>query len=50
MSNRGTGATREGEGYTAGKWICMNKKLPQQYDGRLKLICRLSSDQAYMLL
>ncbi|AHJ28554.1 hypothetical protein PN465_10985 [Nodularia spumigena CS-584] len=27
-SNRGTGATREGEGYTAGKWIGINKELP----------------------
>jgi hypothetical protein len=28
MSNRGTGATREGDGYTAGKWIGTESELP----------------------
>ncbi|MBE9003042.1 hypothetical protein IQ274_33940 [Nostoc sp. LEGE 12447] len=27
-SNRGTGTTREGEGYTAGNGFALNKKLP----------------------
>ncbi|WP_414543894.1 hypothetical protein [Nostoc sp. CCY0012] len=39
MSNRGTGATREGDGYTAGKWISTESELPtrQQDDWHLKL-------------
>lgn len=28
MSNRGTGTTREGEGYTVGNGFALNKKLP----------------------
>lgn len=28
MSNRGTGTTREGEGYTAENGFALNKKLP----------------------
>ncbi|MEJ6486861.1 hypothetical protein N0Y54_37345 [Nostoc punctiforme UO1] len=28
-SNRGTGTTREGEGYTAGNGFALNKKLPR---------------------
>ncbi|MBD2512257.1 hypothetical protein H6G91_34430 [Nostoc muscorum FACHB-395] len=48
-SNRGTGITREGEGYTAGNGFALNKKLPAGRRVAKRLKSYTSPDTLYLL-